>query len=69
MSERPKVVVTDFIEPDLDWEAGEMEKRGVDFTAYQLKFQPEQEVIAAVKDADVIVVNMVKLMWLLSMSS
>lgn len=61
MSERPKVVVTDFIEPDMDWEAAEMEKRGVDFTALQLKFRPEEEVIAAVEDADVIVVNMVPL--------
>ena len=61
MSERPKVVVTDFIEPNLDWEAGEVAKRGADFTALQLKFRPEQEVIAAVKDADVIVVNMVKI--------
>ncbi len=61
MGERPKVVVTDHIEPDLDWEAAEMEKRGVDFAALQLKFRPEDEVIAAVRDADVIVVNMVKI--------
>jgi len=60
MSQRPKVVVTDFIEPDLDWEAAEMEKRGVDFVALQIKFRPEDEVIAAVKDADVIVVNMMR---------
>ena len=59
MTERPKVVVTDYIEPDMDWEAAEMEKRGVDFTPLQLKFRPEDEVIAAVRDADVIVVNMV----------
>lgn len=55
------VVVTDYIEPDLDWETEEMKKRGVNFTAHQLKFQPEAKVIAAVKDADVIVVNMVKI--------
>jgi len=61
MTERPKVVVTDFIETDMDWEAAEMEKRGVDFTALDLKFRPEEEVIAAVEDADVIVVNMVPL--------
>ena len=59
MTERPKVVVTDYIEPDMDWEAAQMEKRGVDFTPLQLKFRPEDEVIAAVRDADVIVVNMV----------
>jgi D-3-phosphoglycerate dehydrogenase len=61
MSTRLKVVVTDYIEPDMDWEAAEMEKRGADFTALQLKFRSEEEVIAAVKDADVIVVNMVPL--------
>ena len=60
MSNRPKVVVTDYIEPDLDWEAAEMEKRGVEFVTHQLKFRPEREVIAAVKDADIIVVNMVQ---------
>ncbi len=59
MSPRPKVVVTDYIEPDMDWEAEQMEQRGVDFTALQLKFRPEEEVIAAVEDATVIVVNMV----------
>jgi len=61
MGQRVKVVVTDYIEPDLDWEAGEMTKRGVDFAAHQLKFRPEDEVIAAIRDADVIVVNMVKM--------
>ena len=61
MSEKPKVVVTDFIEPDMDWEAEEMDRRGAEFVAHQLKFRPEQEVIAAVEDADVIVVNMVKI--------
>ena len=61
MSDRPKVVVTDYIEPDLDWEAAEMEKRGVDFAALQIKFSPEEEVIAALEDADVVVVNMIKM--------
>jgi len=61
MSDRLKVIVTDYIEPDLDWEAEEMAKRGVDFIAHQLKFRPEEEVIAAIEDADVLVVNMVKM--------
>jgi D-3-phosphoglycerate dehydrogenase len=61
MGERPKVVVTDYIEPDLDWEAREMANRGAEFVTHQLKFRPEDEVIAAVRDADVIVVNMVKM--------
>jgi len=55
-----KVVVTDYIEANLDWEAEQCRKAGIDFAAYQLKFKPEDEVFAHVKDADVIVVNMVK---------
>ncbi len=55
---RAKVVVTDYIEPDLDWEAGELAKRDIEFAAYQLKFAPQEEVIAAIRDADVLIVNM-----------
>ena len=54
-----KVVVTDYIEPDLNWERQEMAQRGVEFLAHQLKFAPNSEVIAATRDADVVVVNMV----------
>ena len=31
-----KVVVTDYIEPDLEWEAQELSRVGIDFRAYQL---------------------------------
>ena len=55
-----KVVVTDYIESNLDWEARRLEERGIEFAAYQLKFRPEDEVVAACQDADVIVVNMVR---------
>jgi len=61
MPERLKVVVTDYIEDNLDWEAEQLSKAGVSFGAYQLKFKPEDEVIAKIADADVIVVNMVKM--------
>jgi D-3-phosphoglycerate dehydrogenase len=54
-----KVVVTDYIEPDLDWEAAEMARRGIEFAAYQLKFTSAERVIEATRDADVVVVNMV----------
>lgn len=54
-----KVVVTDYIEPDLNWEAEEMARRGVEFVTCQLKFAPAADVIAATRDADVVVVNMV----------
>ena len=54
-----KVVVTDYIEPDLKWETEEMAKRGLEFQSYQLKFAPDADVIAATRDADVVIVNMV----------
>lgn len=56
-----KVVVTDYIEPDLDWEASEMAKRGVAFECHQLKGAPESELIAKTRDADVVVVNMARI--------
>ncbi len=53
-----KIVVTDFIEDDLDWEVEEMTKRDVDFSHHQLKLASEEELVAAIKDADVVIVNM-----------
>ena len=55
-----KVVVTDYIEDNLDWEAKELAAKGIDFACYQLKHRPEDEVFEKICDADVIVVNMVK---------
>ena len=54
-----KVVVTDFIEPDLEWESKELARRGVEFETHQLKFAPSHEVVDATRDADLVVVNMV----------
>ncbi len=54
-----KVVVTDFIEPDLNWEAGKLAALGVEFAPHQLKFAPMTDIVAATRDADVVVVNMV----------
>lgn len=56
-----KVVVTDYIEENLDWEAEKLRQAGIEFHACQLKFKPEEEVLKMVADADVIVVNMVKM--------
>lgn len=55
-----KIVVTDYLEPDFNWEQQELRKKGFDFTwhAHQLKFAGESELIDAVADADVIIVNM-----------
>jgi D-3-phosphoglycerate dehydrogenase len=55
-----KVVVTDYIEENLDWEADQCRKAGIELAIYQLKFKPEAEVLEKIADADVIVVNMVK---------
>lgn len=54
-----KVVITDYIEPDLKWEADQLQQRGVEFTYHQLKFAPFEKVVEATQDADVVVVNMV----------
>ena len=53
-----KIVVTDYIEPDLNWEAAELAKRGLHFLYHQLKFAPREQVIAATRDADIVIVNM-----------
>lgn len=56
-----KVVVTDYIEDNLDWEAGKLAEAGIEFAAYQLKFLPEEQVVEKCRDADIILVNMVKM--------
>lgn len=61
MAQRLKVVVTDYIEDNLDWEASKCAEAGLDFEAYQLKFRPEAEILDKIRDADIIVVNMVKM--------
>jgi len=53
-----KVVVTDYIEPDLNWEAAELAKRGIEFVYHQIKFAPLEQIIAATRDADIVLVNM-----------
>jgi D-3-phosphoglycerate dehydrogenase / 2-oxoglutarate reductase len=61
MGQKLKIVVTDFIESDLNWEAQEMAQRGHEFRTHQLKQASTAEVVAATADADVVVVNMVKI--------
>ena len=53
-----KVVVTDYIEPDLNWEAERLRSAGVRFEARQLKFAGEGELLNATRDADIVIVNM-----------
>ncbi len=56
-----KVAVTDYIEDNLDWEAGQFEDAGIEFAVHQLKFLSEDDVVQKIADADVVVVNMVKM--------
>jgi len=54
-----KIVVTDYIEPDLKWEEEQLAKyENVTFEYYQLKFAPREELIAKIRDADLVLVNM-----------
>ncbi|MBN1154737.1 C-terminal binding protein [candidate division KSB1 bacterium] len=57
-----KIVITDYIEDDLNWERDLFAKmKNIMFEAHQLKHRPLSQIIAATKDADILVVNMVKL--------
>ncbi len=56
-----KVVVTDYIEDNLEWEAQQLAERGIRFECHQLKFQPEEEIVSKLVHADVVVVNMVEI--------
>ncbi len=57
-----KVVVTDYIEKDLNWEQEQLANRpDVSFEAFQLKHALEAEIIEKIQDADILVVNMVQL--------
>src|SRR4030042_187060 len=43
-----KIVVTDYIEPDLEWEREQLATSAVTFEAYQLKFAPLQDLLARI---------------------
>jgi D-3-phosphoglycerate dehydrogenase len=52
------VVVTDYIENDLDWEAEECRRLGLDFSACQLKTAAPSGLLEVISDADIVIVNM-----------
>jgi D-3-phosphoglycerate dehydrogenase / 2-oxoglutarate reductase len=56
-----RIVVTDYIEPDLEWERVQLAAFGLTLEAYQLKSAPREDLLARIGDADVLVVNMVKI--------
>lgn len=53
--------VTDYIERDLAWEEEQCRELGVRFSYYQLKDAPPDDIIDAVGDADIVLVNMAKM--------
>ena len=58
---KTKVVVTDYIELDLNWETDLFAQMpDVELAIYQLKLAPKAELIEKIRDADIIVVNMAK---------
>ncbi len=56
-----KFAVSDYIERDLAWEQGECEKLGVAISIHQLKDAPAQEIVSAIGDADIALVNMARI--------
>ena len=59
--QQTKIVVTDYIEPDLDWERRQLAALPVTMDAYQLKFAPVHEIISRIGDANVVIVNMTRI--------
>jgi len=53
-----RIVVTDYIEPDLEWEKQQLSGLPVVFETYQMKHAPANELIARIADAEILVVNM-----------
>jgi len=56
--EKIKFVITDYIESDLNYEKSIARDLGIDLHDHQLKNAPQPDLIQAVKDADIILVNM-----------
>lgn len=61
MKKNLTVVVTDYIEDNLDWEADVLARAGIAFHARQLKGRPAEEIASKLQGADVVIVNMAKI--------
>ncbi len=55
------LVITDYIEPDLDWEARQLDSLGIKHSFHQLKFASPGEILDVAADADILIVNMAKI--------
>ncbi|MEW6355190.1 MAG: C-terminal binding protein [Planctomycetota bacterium] len=58
MADKIKIVITDHLEPDFEWEKERLPLDKIVFETYQLKHSSEDELIEKIKDADCVVVNM-----------
>ncbi len=56
-----KVVITDYIEEDLEWEKQVFNDMELDYFFYQMKHATSEELIEKLNDADIIIVNMAKI--------
>jgi D-3-phosphoglycerate dehydrogenase / 2-oxoglutarate reductase len=56
-----KVVITDYVEQDLNWEEEQFKKLRVDFRYDQLKLGSPAQLLNLAKDADIVIVNMAKM--------
>lgn len=53
-----KVIVSDYIEQNLDWEASQLSGQDFEFQPLQLKHAPREELKQQLADAEVLIVNM-----------
>ncbi|MCL5030868.1 MAG: C-terminal binding protein [Bacteroidetes bacterium] len=56
-----KVVITDYIEADLEWEKEEFKKLGLEYSIFQMKHASPNQLVEKLIDADIIIVNMAKM--------
>lgn len=54
-------VVTDYVEPDLDWEARRYREENIEFRPYQLRGASTEAILDAVRDAHVVVVDQLRI--------
>lgn len=56
-----RVVITDYVEPDLKWEEEQLNALGVEFAYDQLKIGSPEQILNLARDADIVIVNMARI--------
>ena len=54
-------VITDYVEPDMNWEVEQYKSLGITFRLNQLRKAPPEDIIAAAADAHVLIVDQAKI--------